>query len=121
MSGNVAAVRAHVERFNTAVREGDFAPVIAHFTDDAELVFEGVPVGPFRGRDAITAAYADAPPDDEIRLLETIDDGNPTVVRYAWAAEAERAAGRMTLTWRGAEIERLVVTFDDEPSPGTSG
>ena len=116
MSADVAATRAHVDRFNTAVREGDFAPVTAHFTDDAELVFEGVPVGPFRGRDAITAAYADAPPDDEIRLLETIDDGNPTVVRYAWAADPERAAGRMTLSWRGAEIERLVVSFEPPTS-----
>ncbi len=112
MSANVAAVQAHVERFNTAVREGDFAPVTAHFTDDAELVFDGVPAGPFRGRDAITTAYAEAPPDDEIRLLETVDDGNPTVVRYAWSAAPERAAGRMAITWRGAEIERLLVTFD---------
>ena len=112
MSGNVAAVQAHIERFNTAVREGDFAPVTAHFADDAELVFEGVPVGPFRGRDAITAAYAEQPPDDEVRLLDVVDDGNPTVVRYAWAADPECVAGRMIITWRGAEVERLLVTFD---------
>ena len=39
------------------------------FTEDAELL-EGIPVGPFRGREAIAAAYRAQPPDDEIELLD---------------------------------------------------
>ena len=43
----------HVERFNEAVRSGDYAPMLAAFAPDAEMAFEGVPVGPFVGREAI--------------------------------------------------------------------
>ena len=46
---------------STGVRSGDFAFMLAELTDDAELVFEGIPVGPFRGREAIRAAYRSQP------------------------------------------------------------
>lgn len=95
----------HVERFNVGVRTGDFGPMVAAFADDAELVFEGIPVGPFAGREAIAAAYAAKPPDDEIVLLD--GDG-----RYAWAGEPSVSAGRMFLTERDGEIARLVIRYD---------
>ena len=95
----------HVERFNEGVRTGDFGPMVAAFSGDAELVFEGVPVGPFAGRDAIAAAYAAQPPDDEIVLLNS--DGT-----YAWAKEPEVPAGQMFLTERNGEIARLVIRYD---------
>ena len=60
---------AHVERFNEAVRSGDYAPMLEAFAPDAEMVFEGVPAGPFVGREAIAAAYAAQPPTDEVLLL----------------------------------------------------
>jgi steroid delta-isomerase len=95
----------HVERFNAGVRSGDFGPMVAAFAEDAELVFEGIPVGPFAGREAIGEAYAAQPPDDEIVLL----DGDGT---YAWAGEPEVPAGRMLLTERDGEIARLVIRYD---------
>ena len=103
----------HVELFNQGVRSGDFAPMLEQFADDAELVFEGVPAGPFHGKDAIAAAYAANPPDDEVDVLssESADDGT-IVARYAWRADDGRAAGRMVFTTRGEQIARLVVTFD---------
>ena len=103
----------HVELFNQGVRSGDFAPMLEQFTDDAELVFEGVPAGPFRGKATIAAAYVSNPPDDEVDVLssEQADDGT-IVAKYAWHAEGGRPAGRMILTPRGEEIARLVVTFD---------
>ena len=52
-------VEGHVERFNTAVTSGEWDEVIAHFTDDAVMSFEGIPVEPFVGRAAIAAAYAE--------------------------------------------------------------
>ena len=48
----------HVERFNSGVRTGDYGPMLEQFTADAELHFEGVPVGPFVGRSVIAEAYA---------------------------------------------------------------
>ena len=102
----------HVERFNAAVRSGDYGPMLAVFAPDAEMAFEGVPVGPFVGRDAIAAAYAQQPPDDEIVLLgEPQAIGDTEETDYAWKAEGTRA-GRMILTARDGQIARLVVTFE---------
>lgn len=108
----VALLQAHVRRFNEAVGSQDFGALVAGFAPDAEMVFEGVPVGPFVGRDAIAEAYARQPPDDEVRLL-----GEPRVDRervasdYAWAAEPRRA-GRMIMSIRDGSIVRLVVTLE---------
>lgn len=95
----------HVERFNHGVRSGDFGEMVSFFAEDAELVFEGIPVGPFQGREAIGEAYATQPPDDEIVLL----DGDGT---YAWAKEPEVPAGQMFVTEREGLIARLVIRYD---------
>jgi steroid delta-isomerase len=102
----------HIERFNQGVRTGDFLPMLAGFAPDAELVFDGIPVGPFAGREQIAAAYAVQPPTDEIRLLEEprIEDG-ALVADYAWVEDGRRA-GRLILTEREGMIARLVVTFE---------
>jgi steroid Delta-isomerase len=85
--------------------------MVAVSSTDAEMSFEGVPVGPFAGREAIAAAYAAQPPDDEIRLLgDPRVDGETVETDYAWASEGRRA-GRMILTESDGEIARLVVTF----------
>jgi steroid delta-isomerase len=102
----------HVERFNEAVRSGDYEPMLAAFARDAEMRFEGVPVGPFAGREAIAAAYAQQPPDDEVVLLtEPRLEGDREESDYAWKREGTRA-GRMILTARDGKIARLVVTFE---------
>ena len=86
--------------------------MLEQFADDAELAFEGVPVGPFRGKDAIARAYAEQPPDDEIVLLRTRESSDDMVVAdYAWNADPKTRAGSMILRLRDAEIDRLVVTF----------
>jgi steroid Delta-isomerase len=101
----------HVDRFNQAVRTGDWEPMMENFTDDAELRFEGVPAGPFEGREAITRAYREQPPDDEVRILDSDQVGDETIAGYAWAADPDRRAGEMRLTERDGRIARLVVTF----------
>lgn len=102
----------HVARFNDGVRTGDFGPMLERFADDAELVFEGVPVGPFRGRDAIAAAYRDQPPDDEVRVVDAGEREDGVVVaRYAWAKEPAMTAGEMLLTRDGDRIVRLAIAF----------
>jgi uncharacterized protein with PIN domain/sulfur carrier protein ThiS len=102
----------HVDAFNEGVRTGDFGPMLAGFTHDAELAFEGVPAGPFLGRDAIAKAYRSRPPDDEVRILAVDDRGAEVVARYAWSRQPDRAAGDMRLSLHGDGIARLVVTFD---------
>src|SRR5688572_8672498 len=95
----------HVERFNAGFGSGDFGPMVAAFSEDAELVFEGIPVGPFVGREAIGEAYRAQPPDDEIVLLD--QDGT-----YAWASVPNVPAGQIFLTERDGEIARLVIRYD---------
>jgi hypothetical protein len=82
------------------VRSGDFSLMLEQFTEDAELAFEGVPVGPFRGKPAIAQAYAEQPPDDEIVILRTRESG-----------AAHRGPAHPILRLRDAEIDRLLVTF----------
>jgi hypothetical protein len=79
--------------------------MVAAFAADAELVFEGIPVGPFAGRAAIAEAYRARPPDDAIVLLDA--DGT-----YAWASAPEVPAGQLFLTERDGEITRLVIRYD---------
>ena len=103
----------HVERFNAGVRSGDFSPILQGFADDADLVFEGVPVGPFEGRAAIAAAYAAQPPDDEIVILEAMKGTRGLIVPdHAWPRTAERRAGEMRTTRSTGRIVELVVTFE---------
>jgi steroid Delta-isomerase len=102
----------HVERFNAAVRSGDFAPMLENFADDATMVFEGVSVGPFVGRDAIAEAYRDQPPDDELDVLDVRRDGDTLIAGYAWRRAPDVRAGELRLTVDDNRISRLVVTFD---------
>lgn len=101
----------HVRRFNAGVREGSFDAMVELFADDAELVFEGIPVGPFAGRDDIAAAYRDRPPDDEIDVFDVREEAGVVRARYAWRRHAGTPAGELRLTAAGDEIRRLVVTF----------
>jgi drug/metabolite transporter (DMT)-like permease len=112
-SGHMAGLLdEHIERFNAGVRTGDWEPMVGGFTEDAEMEFRGVPVGPFVGRDAIAAAYREQPPDDELRVLEQRQGEGRIEARYAWLAEPHVAAGEMFLIPEEDVIRKLVVTFD---------
>jgi steroid Delta-isomerase len=115
MLASVAILNGHVARFNAGVRDGDFGPMVERFTDDAEMVFEGIPVGPFRGREAIAAAYRTQPPDDEIELLDAGQDSEGRVVAsYAWRRRPGVPAGTMMMEIRDEQIARLVVHYGDD-------
>jgi hypothetical protein len=108
-----ALLEAHVERFHAAVLAGSFRDMVAHFTEDAVMSFEGVPVGPFSGRQAIAAAYAARPPDDRLVLLEVLGQNADSIdVSYAWAMAPDTRAGTMTVERSGDLISRLVVRFE---------
>jgi len=102
----------HVRHFNEGVRSGEFGPMLENFADDATMAFEGVPVGPFTGREAIAQAYRDQPPDDQLDVLDTRRDGDTLIAGYAWRRDPETRAGELRLTVDDGRITRLVVTFD---------
>jgi steroid delta-isomerase len=101
-------VTDYVDRFNRAVGSQDWVTFADGLTVDAELVFTDLPVGPFRGRGAITAAYRTEPPDDTV-VVESVDtDGVVDTVRAHW----QRGEGLvLRLTWRSDQVERVEVTF----------
>ena len=101
----MSALRAeYVARFNEGVRTGDWTRMLELVHDEATLEFVGIPVGPFRGRDAIGEAYRTQPPDDQLVLL----DGN----RYAWAKDRERPAGELHLEEHDGKISRIRVLYE---------
>jgi len=105
----------HVEAFNDGVRTGDFRTMADGFTADAVMSFRDVPVGPFRGRQAIAEAYRAQPPDDELRVLAAREDADGVIVaRYAWATTPSTPAGDMIITRDDDLISSLVVTFDPD-------
>lgn len=102
MQAGVALLTDHVARFNAGVRSRDFGPMVDGFTEDAELAFEGIPVGPFRGREAIAAAYRMQPPDDEIELLDVEQDSEGQMVAsYAWRASVQASRREHSSCYRG--------------------
>ena len=109
-AATTALLDEHVRRFNAAVRTGDYSPLVELFADDAELAFEGVPAGPFHGRDEIAAAYATQPPDDELDVVDVTEEPDGVLLeRFAWRGGG---TGVMRLTVRDGRIGRLVVSFD---------
>jgi limonene-1,2-epoxide hydrolase len=102
----------HVAAFNHAVQTDDWDALVEGFTPDGELVFVGVPAGPFTGRDAIAQAYRERPPDDEISILGASAVGGEIVAAYSWRRADGRKAGLLVLTPHEAKLRRLVVTFD---------
>ena len=105
----------HVELFNVGVRSGDFGPMLEQFADDAELIFEGIPVGPFRSKDAIETAYRDQPPDDEIEIFDARSVDGETVADYAWKKAPAIRAGELRIAAEDGRIRRLVISFDERP------
>ena len=102
-------VAAHVAAFNEAVASGEWEQFSQRFADDATLAFAGVPVGPFTGRPAIAAAYAEQPPTDTMTVTDVETDGDHDVARFAWSAGG---TGTMRLTWGAGAVASLTVSFD---------
>ncbi|HEY3010013.1 MAG TPA: nuclear transport factor 2 family protein [Micromonosporaceae bacterium] len=102
-------VAGHCERFNAAIRAGDFTAFVQTFTNDAVMRFHGVPAGPYRGRDEIAAAYARRPPTDTMIIRSVRTEGDTDVVRFAWDSGG---SGTMTVRWRDGMVADVAVAFD---------
>ena len=104
-------VARHVAAFGDAVATGGWAGFAARFAEDAELVFVGVPAGPFVGRRAIAAAYESDPPDEALVLAGPVTtDGEEVVAPFRWVGSG--GTGTMRLRFdRAGLVSRLVVSF----------
>src|SRR5262245_15568002 len=89
----VTLLGRYVELHNRGVAGGGFAPLVSLFAADAVVSFEGLPIGPFVGRDAIAAAFSARPPDDALCLVDSASVEAPHG-RYAWRARPLAVAGR---------------------------
>ena len=99
-------VRDYVERHNAGVRSGDYEPLGQIFAPDAELQFEGIELGPFRGRGAIVEIFRTRGPDDELELSELVTTANGATAEFRWRRSGNRA-GTAHLEYEGAQITRL--------------
>jgi steroid Delta-isomerase len=117
----IGLLHDYVMVHNECVRSGDWEPLSEWFADDAQVAFEGVTVGPFNGRDEIAAAYDARPPDDEVVIFGTDENGDEIVARYGWLREPGKQAGRMIVSSRDGKIEKLIVTFAEESDPPARG
>jgi hypothetical protein len=109
MSELTEAATRHVERFNEAVRAGDFTDLVDCFAPNAVMRFIGVPAGPYIGRAAIDQAYADSPPDDTMSIVDVYEVGPCTVqVTFAWT---RGGAGSMTMSYDKGAVIDLTVAF----------
>ncbi|WP_433361841.1 nuclear transport factor 2 family protein [Actinoplanes sp. CA-142083] len=99
----------HIQRFNAAVRSGDWAEFLTTLDPEAVMSFDGVPVGPFVGREAIAAAYEANPPTDTMEIRSLDLDGDTEIVHFAWS---KGGTGTLTIGRGPGGITRLAVTFD---------
>lgn len=74
MSGEPISERAarHVAALNDSARSGEWADFASRFTPDPTMRFEGIPIGPFTGREAIAAAYVSQPPSDTLTVSRSV-------------------------------------------------
>jgi RimJ/RimL family protein N-acetyltransferase len=113
-AGVPAAVRLlhdYVGVHNECVRTDDWEPLRSWFADDAELAFDGVPVGPFRGAEEIVRAYRGRPPDDLVLTFSVREEDGRVAADYGWLREPAAVAGQMLMTQVDGRISKLVVTF----------
>ena len=104
------AVRQHEELFNDAVRSGDYDAFVATFAEDAVMTLDGVPIGPFKGRHKIAAAYASQPPTDTMSVWSIEEVAEQTALaRFDWD---NGGSGSMQVRWRDGEVSDLTISYD---------
>jgi steroid Delta-isomerase len=109
-----AAVQAHIDQFNHAVRTGEWAPFVSTFAPDAVMRFSGVPYGPYTGIKEIAEAYRTQPPDDTMTVTGVTTRASDTAVAtFTWDAGG---GGSMTFRWSAGYVQELTVVFDQAGS-----
>ncbi|MBM2619859.1 nuclear transport factor 2 family protein [Actinoplanes sp. LDG1-06] len=103
---------AHIDRFNTAVVSGDWKPFVDALHPDVVMTFVGVPVGPFRGRDVVGAAYEANPPTDTMRPVPSGDNGrigdDNGRIEFEWD---KGGTGTLTLGYADGRVISMLIEF----------
>jgi hypothetical protein len=107
----------HAALFNQGVRTGDFSAWLSTFAPDASLTFDGLPIPPAHGRDAIAAVYSGHPPSSPMRVVATAAKGDTVIGEFIWIA-APTTGGRFTLhPGEDGLLTRLEVALNAPPPP----
>jgi hypothetical protein len=109
-------VGRHAALFNQGVRTGDFTAWLSTFAADATLTFDGLPIPPAHGRDAIAAVYSGHPPSSPMRIVSSRAAGGVVTGEFVWVA-APTTGGRFTLHLHDGLLTRLEVALDAPPPP----
>jgi steroid delta-isomerase len=112
----VGLLREYVKRHNAGVRTGRFGPLLELFAEHAEMRFEGLPVGPFVGRERIADAFRNQPPDDELVVRQVQHSKDTEYAVYAWKRRHQEAAGVLEVTTEAERIVRVVVNVESPPA-----
>lgn len=105
-------VERWIAAVNEGIRTGHWTAISELLRDDAEMEFDGIPVGPFAGRDAIVEAYRTQPPDDVFLLLGPVTrEGAWLVSTYAWSGKPDEPAGEVHLRGGPNGIERVRILY----------
>ena len=114
-------VEGHVTAFAEAVATGAWEAFAERFADDAEMVFVGVPAGPFVGREAIAAAYVADPPAEPLTLTgPVVTDADEAVAAFRWIDSGGTGTMRLRFDATGL-VKRLVVGFDSTGGDDEAG
>lgn len=89
-----------MERFNAAVRSGDWDSFANGYTEDATVVFTSAPISPMHGRQEIAAGYAASPPADTITVTDQQAEGDQVLVHFVWDAAPDQPGGAFRLVTR---------------------
>jgi hypothetical protein len=104
-------VRQYVSLHNAGVRTGDFAPLVALFAPDGEIVFEFGSLGVLRGRMEIERAFRINPPIDELILGLQRAAGASLSFEYAWHSSPGVCSGTITfILTEKKQIARLTIS-----------
>jgi hypothetical protein len=104
---------SHIAAVNAVAAGGDAEQLAAGLTPDCTMTFEGIPVGPFEGREAVVAAYRANPPDDQVVVLDSKLGEGRIEATYAWSADPGRPAGRVLLELEGDLVKGWTVDYWD--------
>ena len=109
-------LKSYVAMQNECVDEGkgDFEKVLILFHPDAELAFDGLSFGPFRGWESIRDALELGGPSDKMDVMEVAWSGERVLATYAWRKRPGAAAGTLSLEGADGLITRLVIGVMDE-------
>lgn len=98
-----------IDRFNTGVRTGAWDEYLGQLAENVRMEFKNGGPEPLDGRDAVAAAYAAAPPDDTITVLNLAAEGLVDIVEFAWDGGGD---GTMRIAWTPDDrVATVVIEF----------